>query len=259
MRRSRVITAFGWGFSVLFHVAFARSFKALPLVEKQPTPRTEVTFTLASLAEKKSEVVTVVESGEPMTRTQPKSVKPTLRTVSKRDVDPVRPVDVTNTSVDLTGVTLTGESGASWSSVVGNGDNIDAPLRAPVIATPKPTLSADSARLKSNLVKDGGIIPVVTLRELSIKPVPPSLNRQLASNYPPKAKRLGISGKSVVTARVDADGVVRLVKTVFESSEGFGAACQSTLMNSRWTPPRDKEGRMVATQVQYTCDFRVED
>ena len=259
MRRSRVIKAFGWGLSVLFHVAFAQSFKALPQVEKQPTSRAEVTFTLASLVAKKSEVVPLVESGEPVTPTQPKSVKPTRRKVSSKDVDPVRPADVTNAPVDLTGVTLTVENGASWSSAVGNGDNIDAPLRSPVIATPEPTLSADSSRFKSNLVKDGGLVPVVTLRELSFKPVPPSLNRQLASNYPPKAKRLGISGKSVVTARVDADGVVWVVKTVFESSEGFGVACQRTLMNSRWTPPRDKDGRMVATQVQYTCDFRVED
>lgn len=100
--------------------------------------------------------------------------------------------------------------------------------------------------------------PLVSVKDLAAKPLPPVLDAQLLSNYPREARRLGIAGRAVVIARVDADGVVRTTRIFSESSAGFGLACQRTLLGTRWSEPRDKDGRSVQTQIYYTCDFRVD-
>jgi hypothetical protein len=51
---------------------------------------------------------------------------------------------------------------------------------------------------------------------------------------------------------------VRQASVLDESSPGFGEACRRTVTGSRWSPPRDRQGRKVATEIRYTCRFVVE-
>jgi TonB family protein len=99
---------------------------------------------------------------------------------------------------------------------------------------------------------------MVEAADLSERPQPPALNGVLRQHFPEEARRKGISGTAVVIARIDPDGTARSVRVASESSAGFGAACQATVMNSRWTPPRDRDHRPCATRVSYTCRFQVE-
>ncbi len=156
-------------------------------------------------------------------------------------------------AVDLRGVTLTNEGGGSFSSAVGNGLSFDGPIgavrrqatarAATPAATPAPTPTAP---------------PLVELADLSERPVPPDLGSVLARYYPADAKARGIGGTAVVRARVDADGRIRTVTVAAESFVGFGDACRRTLAGSRWSPPKDRNGRAVATGIRYTCRFLVD-
>jgi TonB family protein len=156
-------------------------------------------------------------------------------------------------AVDLRGVTLTNDSGGgSWTSAVGDGSGLDGPVgpigaRLPAAA---PSVTALSARPAE--------AAVVSLADLSTKPVPPELAGNLADRYPAAAKERRIGGSASVEARIEPDGRVRRVTLKHETFTGFGEACRQTLLGSRWSPPRDREGRNVATVVRYTCRFVVQ-
>jgi TonB family protein len=97
------------------------------------------------------------------------------------------------------------------------------------------------------------------LSQLSKTPVPPPLANALERNFPLEARRQGKAGEAKVRARIDPSGRVGLARVTFESSDGFGSACQKTLLESRWTPPLDRKGKAVATWVTYRCKFRVDE
>jgi TonB family protein len=156
--------------------------------------------------------------------------------------------------VDLRGVTLTNDTGrAAWASAVGNGASLDAPV-GPVGAKSAPSSPAP-LRAAATPVPLG--VPVVDLADLSARPVPPELGASLRAYYPGAARTRGVGGSATVRARIEPDGHVRRVELVSETFEGFGEACRRTLQASSWSPPRDRDGRAVATYVRYTCRFVV--
>lgn len=163
--------------------------------------------------------------------------------------------------VDLSGVTLTDDGpGAGWSSLTGDGTALRGPLPAPRRSA---VAAASSARpLEPASLRRAPPRPappaLVALADLARRPTPPPLDALLVQNYPPEARRRGEPGRSVVVARIDADGLVRSVRVASESGGGFGAACRRTVLGSRWEPPRDRDGRQVVTEVTYTCRFEVE-
>lgn len=98
---------------------------------------------------------------------------------------------------------------------------------------------------------------LVALGDLSSAPVPPALDRALANNYPPEARRSGISGTALLRVRILPDGRVGAVRRVSETYPGFGEACARTVRSAAWTPPVDRAGRRVATELTYRCRFEV--
>lgn len=98
---------------------------------------------------------------------------------------------------------------------------------------------------------------VVPVGQLGTRPVPPSLRDALSRNYPAEARRRGIAGRASVRARIDPDGVPRALRVVEETFAGFGQACRRTLAGSAWSPPRDRRGQLVASEVLYTCRFEI--
>jgi len=98
---------------------------------------------------------------------------------------------------------------------------------------------------------------VVPVASLSRPPRAPGLDAVLERNYPVEARRAGISGKAVLRVRILHDGRVTSVVTLSESSGGFGAACERTVRAAPWEAPIDREGRAVATEITYVCQFEV--
>jgi protein TonB len=151
---------------------------------------------------------------------------------------------------ELTGRTLT-TADASWSAPAGNGAERGATLGVGTAAPrPSPRAAPPSAPPPAAPITQ-------PLAKLSRKPVPPSLAAALERNYPSDARRLGKSGEAKVRALIDARGHATRLTVTSESSPGFGAACQKTLLQSQWTPPLGPHGEATGTFVTYRCRFQI--
>jgi TonB family protein len=192
------------------------------------------------------------EAAVPKSEPMPEPTPPRPRTPPAPErtpaPEPVRP----SGPLDLRGVTLTNEGGGDFSAPIGDGSRLDGPLRAPA-----PRVTTSSAPEPSAAPKPPAVAAVVPAADLSLRPEPPPLDAALRRNYPPEAERLGIGGKASVRARIEPDGRVGALSVLEESHPGFGDACRRTLAGSRWTPPRDRGGRAVPTEIRYTCRFVV--
>jgi len=165
------------------------------------------------------------------------------------------PPPVAAAPVDLRGVTLTNDTGGgSFSSVVGNGSALEGPV-GPIGAKATPASKTAAPAPIAAIPAPG--VPEVAAADLSTRPVPPELTANLRDHYPAAAKARGIGGSATVRVRIEPDGRVKRVELMTESFEGFGEACRRTLVGSAWTPPRDRDGRAVATHIRYTCRFLV--
>ncbi len=175
--------------------------------------------------------------------------------------EPAEPAAAEEAPVELAGLTLTNDGpGAGWSSTTGNGRKMVGPIRRPPKLKP-----ASRERSERPVAAVGPRRPakaatpaLVPVTDLSQRPTPPPLGGKLTSHYPPDAKRRGEEGIAVVLARIEADGRIRIASVASESGLGFGEACRQTVIGSVWSPPLDAQGRAVATQIQYTCQFRVD-
>jgi TonB family protein len=237
--------------SLLLHGAAYASLHEPRPIAKRERHKTQLRFDVVSASKPQPPELPRPEPLAP----EPPKAKPKAAAAPPRPApaEPTPPVAAVEPAPN-TGVTLAGEGpGNAFSMPLGNGGALDptarphtpAPVNVPTPTKPVPSpLSAEP--------------PLVAVGDLSAKPSPPSLGAALERNYPPDARRRGLSGAAKVRARIDADGVVRRVTLVEESGTGFGAACSRTLTGSRWAAPKDKAGRSVATEIRYTCRFVVE-
>lgn len=191
---------------------------------------------------------------DPAPEPEPVAPPPSKRAAPKPVAPAPRPTSAEPPAA-LSGKTLTAEGpGTSFAAPAGDGSERREPIQggaAPAPAPPpKPSAPAPAPAPKP-------APSTVPLPDLARRPEPPALAGTLARHYPEDARRRGVGGQAVVRARVDSDGNVRTASVVSESEPGFGAACQRTLIGSKWSPPMDRAGRPVGTWVRYTCRFRV--
>ncbi len=154
--------------------------------------------------------------------------------------------------VDLSGVTLTNDTGDGFAVPVGDGSALHGPigLGGQRVESMRPALPP---------VSHAPTAPaLIAARDLSEHPRPPALEALLRANYPEEARQRGLRGTASVRARIDADGVIRALRVVAESATGFGSACQRTVLGSHWSVPRAQNGDAVATEIVYTCHFEVD-
>ena len=160
--------------------------------------------------------------------------------------------------VNLTGITLTNPEG-SFAIDPGNGDNREGPISSSMRATSPLGMGTGGAG-----GEDGGSGPrFVAAGNLSERPTPPRggqdlLRTCIERRYPGRARRLGLEARVNVSLRIDADGSISRVRIRSESveGEGFGRACAQCMETlPRWSPPRDRQGRPVATDVRAHCSF----
>lgn len=238
--------------SLLLHGAAYATLHA-PGPRPHPRHQTQLRFDVVSRPEPAPPEPTKPElEPEPPPPAPPKA-KPKTTPAEPRPLPPEAALAPPPETPPSTGVTLAGDGTANaFSMPLGNGGALDPSVRprAPApVNVPAPTPVAPQVRAEP---------PLVAVGDLSSKPSPPSLASALERNYPPDARRRGLSGSAKVRARIDADGVVRRVTLLEESGASFGAACSRTLTGSRWAAPKDKAGRSVATEIRYTCRFVVE-
>lgn len=158
---------------------------------------------------------------------------------------------------ELQGTTLAAED-AAWAAPPGSGSERRGPLRAGVSRpVPTPSRRAAPAAPERNAPASPAA-EALPLSQLSRPPQPPALGGALQRNYPSHARQQGKAGEAKVRARIEPSGRIQLAKVVQETSEGFGAACQKTLLASQWTAPLDKKGKPAATWVSYRCKFRID-
>lgn len=236
---------FALGASFVLHAAAYASVKARPRSERAPV---------------KSEVAFVVTEQHPPKVALPEPPPPAPEEpVAKAAARSPRPEPAPDPApppagpFDLTGITLTGDGpGTGFAMPVGDGSELraTAPRRA-VAPAAVPELTP------APVVKPAGP-PLVAIADLGAKPAPPDLGSALHRNYPEEARRRGLAGNAEVRVRIDSDGVARSVSPLGESAPGFADACRRALMGSRWSPPRDRSGRAVSTEVRYRCRFLVE-
>lgn len=213
-----------------------------PIVEPEPEPEPE------PVVEPEPEPVAVAEP-EPALEPEPAPVETEEPAPAEAPAEP---------PAELTGTTLAADEGAAWDAPAGSGRERRGAIR-PGVSRPVPESTKPAARPKPAVKKAPPAPPVLPLAQLSQRPVPPSLGGALQRNYPNQARRQGQSGEAKVRARIEATGKINLAKVAFESAAGFGSACKKTLLGSKWTAPRDKNGRAVATWVSYRCKFRIDD
>ncbi len=165
---------------------------------------------------------------------------------------PARTNPAASPPLDLSGVTLTNDTGDGFAMPTGDGSALHGPIGmgggsvAPAASVPAP---------RPRPLEPPALVP---LHDLSEHPRPPALEALLRANYPEQARERGLRGNASVRARIDSDGVVREARIVLESAPGFGLACQHTVIGSHWSPPRAQNGDAVATEIVYTCHFEVE-
>lgn len=190
------------------------------------------------------------EPARPKAAPKPAAPKPAEPEPPKADAKPAP-----EAPLDLTGVTLTGGDGSSWSSVTGSGGALTGP--APRVAS---VTGRDRAGSTQGIVGGKGDKPLLVAEaSLSRKPVPPDgMDALLEQNFPSRARAQGVSGSALLTVSILADGRVGDMKIMRETGDyGFGTACQRTLRMRRWQPPLDRRGQPVATEIRYSCEFEV--
>lgn len=163
--------------------------------------------------------------------------------------------------LDLTGLTLTSESG-SFAVAAGDGTEREGPIGPPPARTVvRGTPDGVEGGTGGGGPPEGTGPAVVAFRDLSRRPEQPSdLGERLTRFYPPVARAQGIDGQAFVRFRIDPDGSLSNIRTISESPEGYGfaARCVEMLRGVRFSPPIDRNGNAVATLVgRFPCAFRV--
>lgn len=240
-------SCFALGASFILHAAAYASVKTRPRTQRTAV-KSEVAFVVAEQHPPKIALPEALPPTpeEPVTKSPARSPR---RDPTPEKTPPAQPPG----PFDLTGVTLTADAlKAGFAIPAGDGSALRATApRRPLMASSEPEVAPVLAP------KPAGP-PLVALADLAARPAPPDLGSALRRNYPEDARRRGLSGNGEVRVRIDADGVARSVSPLGESAPGFANACQRAVMGSRWSPPRDRSGRAVSTEVRYRCRFLVE-
>jgi len=236
--------------------AHGMAYAALSATRLEPLPAAEVSemnFELPPLPAPTPEPQAEPASTSPVTPHPPAVVatralpaRPALKSAPATTA----PAPNTAPALDLSGVTLSNDSDSGFAMPLGDGSALHGPIGSGAPRAPAAATAAAPSAPKAPALVDA--------HDLSERPRPPALTALLRENYPEEARQRGLRGQASLRARIDADGVIRSARVLSESAAGFGAACRRTVLGSRWSAPRDKNGGAVATEIVYTCHFEVD-
>ena len=247
--RAKISLLLAFGISVGVHGVAYASLSRTPLESAARELVSEVNFEVKSLPEPPPEPEPAPKAPEPVA----KSNAPVVQAALPNQPLPVATATAATAApaLDLSGVTLTNDTGSGFVMPVGDGSALHGPIGLGI----RQQGSASAAPGAAVAPKPPGL---VAASDLSEHPRPPALGGLLRANYPEEARQRGLAGTASVRARIDPDGVIRSARLLSESSGGFGSACRRTVVGSHWSAPRDKNGGAVATEIVYTCHFEVD-
>lgn len=250
----------------LLHLVFERGLQALPSL---PPPREEPRLV---------EMVAIVEEApapepepepepapepepEPAPEPEPEPVplpKPKPRAKPRAEPEPPPeepPAPAEETIADFSGLVLSGEGSSDFQVQQGSGEDREGPIGKPdAVPTGRKREGAPGGAV------GGTGESLVAVGDLSKRPSPPSAayDSYLYRNFPQEARSRGIGGTAVVSLVIGADGKPKNIRVRRENPEGFGfgAVCARMFRaGPSWTPPRDKDGKPVATRISFECTF----
>jgi protein TonB len=232
---------FGWlvPASIGLHVVAVLVLPSATSLKRVPPP--PVVVEMAELPPEKPPPPPEPAPSNPAAAAAPAPAKATPAR-ARAETPAAAPAPATDAPVDFTGTTFSNDGpGVAVASA-------PAPVVAPVATGPTaPRNSAPVAPVPT-------FVPAASLGR---PPRAPGLDTELERNYPPDARRSGISGTAVLRVQLMPDGRVGKVDRVSESYPGFGQACERTVRSGRWEPPLDRDGRPVGTEIKYVCRFEV--
>ena len=260
------IKAAGWlVLAMVVHLAGLIALPPVPLSTGEPEKFSEIDVSLIEEAPQPEDGLEQETSpAEPETEPEPEEpepVKPPPKPKAvKAPIEPPTPdeppaaAEETPVSFDNVVLTNEGDSPTGWEVAAGSGEEREGP-----VGNPNAAVTGRSREGKPGGVIGGTGTGVVEAGDLSRQPRPPSLRRKLERLYPPKARAEGREGSAVVRLQVNSDGSTSNLRLISESVPGydFGDACLRALRGERWNPPLDKEGRPVATRVNFRCGFTI--
>ncbi|MBK8173497.1 MAG: TonB family protein [Sandaracinaceae bacterium] len=252
--------------SLLMHGLAFLAIGALPQVVVLPEERNEVAFEV---------VEAPPPEPEPLPETppapEPEAPRPVAREMPAREAPeepppetpppPAAPLE--EEIVNFDGTTLTNDNAdPSFTMNAGNGQRMTGPLR-----------SGNSTRRvegdPNGMAGGTGTAPaaagptIVPVSDLSRRPTPPSMDRMIATlarNYPRDARDEGIAGTAVARMQISPDGRLSRIRIVSGNEHGFGDACRRSLQEmGAWSPPLDRNGQPVTTEVTFECGFTIND
>ncbi len=114
-------------------------------------------------------------------------------------------------------------------------------LASAAIGTPAPAVLTQPSDPNYYAVGDLDVFPKALVK--------PDLNAALAANQTPAA------GKVRATLLIDEAGVVNAVRNVEAPAREIESVARELLLRTRFTPARNKEGRIVKAQVLVALDY----
>lgn len=248
---SKLQLRFHWAAPLLASFAFhglvlVGAVSLADTLSKQSTQRELVSIQVVDMPRGTEE-----EAAMPEQAATPVSPTPSV-TVPKPSIATPRPADATaspteDTEVlDLPGVVLSNTTAEGSATGTGQG-------------SPSAALAPGGGSGQGTGPAVGTSSGLVAIGNLSRRPRPSGdIRAALERNYPRRAQSLGIQGSAQVRLRILATGqATQLVLTNQTGNYGFGDACLKTLRDSRWSPPLDRTGTPVATDIGFTCVFEI--
>lgn len=261
----------GWtgaaGWLVLALAVHFGALLALPRVPPSERPSEDLAEVSFSVVEEEPPAPEETDEEEPSAEAEPEEPeepepvkpppKPKAVRASKEAPTPDEPpaaAEETPVSFDNLVLTNEGESQEGWEIAAGSGEEREGP-----IGNPNAAVTGRSREGQPGGVIGGTGTGIVEAGDLSKQPGAPSLRRKLERLYPPKARAEGREGSAVVRLQVNSDGSTSNLRLISESVPGydFGDACLRALRGEKWDPPLDKDGRRVATRVNFKCGFTI--
>lgn len=248
--------------SVVVHIATIAGLQSV-----KPTPREPLTGELAFTVVEEPEPEPVAEPEPepepeppppPRPRPRPEPVKPAAPPPPPAEEEPPPPPEAPpppaeEQIADFTGTTLVAQGTGGWTTAVGSGAPMDAPVGGPgeVTGVRKRGVVGGTPGAKGPRV--------VAAKDLSRPPSPRNSqaqrNRWLKELYPRELRFQGVEGMAVLRVRFLPNGRFKVLKTVRSTDPQFSRACRKYLSRIDFNVALDKAGKPVATDQDVPCEF----
>ncbi len=170
------------------------------------------------------------------------------------DEPPPPPLEETPVAFD--NVTLTNDAPSTFTMQESSGVSREGPIGPPGVPTGRRVEGSPNGVPGGTGTNPGA--RVVSAANLSRGPRPPRNADSILERYFPAEERdQGIEGEATVRVMLGPDGRATSVRIVSSSRPAFGTACQRMFRDPQmaFSPPLDRQGTAVSTQIDFNCAF----